>query len=66
MSNYLILGSSSKVWNGGGDATVHSKVVAPSPHGLFAAVCFLVKAYNKFIKKTPTPIIEIYEPIDDI
>ena len=27
----LIRGSSSKVWNGGGDDTVHSSVVAPSP-----------------------------------
>ena len=27
-------GRSSKVWNGGGELTVHSSVVAPSPHGL--------------------------------
>ena len=29
-------GSSSKVWNGGGELSVHSSVVAPSPHGLSA------------------------------
>ena len=30
-------GNSSKVWKLGGDGTVHSKVVAPSPHGFCAA-----------------------------
>ena len=29
---YWIRGSSSKVWNGGGELTDHSSVVAPSPH----------------------------------
>lgn len=28
---HLILGSSSKVWNGGGELRLHSSVVAPSP-----------------------------------
>jgi hypothetical protein len=32
-----IRGSSSKVWNGGGEETRHSSVVAPAPHGLAAA-----------------------------
>src|SRR5690242_12236451 len=31
---YFTSGNSSKVWNGGGDDTVHSSVVAPAPHGL--------------------------------
>ena len=40
---YFIL-EASKVWNGGGEDNFHSKVVAPSPHGLFAADFFLIKA----------------------
>ena len=43
-SIYFILGNSSKVWNGGGEVTVHSKVVAPSPHGFCAAAFFLENA----------------------
>src|SRR3546814_18782913 len=31
---YLITGSFSSWWNGGGEDSVHSSVVAPSPHGL--------------------------------
>ena len=34
---HLIRGNVSKVWNGGGDGTVHSSVVAPAPQGLAAA-----------------------------
>src|SRR3546814_6431418 len=33
---YLITGSFSYWWNGGGEDSVHSSVVAPSPHGLSA------------------------------
>ena len=43
-SIYFTLGSSSKVWNGGGEDTVHSRVVAPSPHGFCCAFFFLAKA----------------------
>ena len=64
--NYFTLGSSSKVWNGGGDDTVHSRVVAPSPHGFGSAFFFFIKAYNKFSKNTARPIIDIYEPIEEI
>ena len=42
-------GSSSKVWKFGGDGTVHSNVVAPSPHGFWAAEFFLEKAQIKFV-----------------
>ena len=31
---YLIRGSSSQTWNGGGEGSCHSSVVAPSPQGL--------------------------------
>ncbi len=31
-------------WKGGGDDSVHSSVVAPSPHGLSAACCLRAKA----------------------
>ena len=58
-SIYFTLGSSSKVWNGGGDETVHSNVVAPSPHGFCCAVLFFIKAYKRFNKNTASPIIEI-------
>lgn len=34
---YLMLGSVSNVWNGGGEDSVHSSVVAPAPQGLSAA-----------------------------
>ena len=35
-----ITGNSSCVWNGAGEGTVHSKVVAPSPHGLATVTRF--------------------------
>ena len=37
-------GSTSNWWNGGGDDSVHSSVVAPAPHGLSAACCLRTKA----------------------
>src|SRR5579872_5245298 len=40
----VMRGSVSKVWNGGGEDTVHSKVVAPTPQGLFPARRFFAKA----------------------
>jgi hypothetical protein len=42
--SYLITGRWSYWWNGGGDDSVHSSVVAPSPHGLSAASCFRANA----------------------
>src|SRR5438309_57250 len=36
--HHLINGSSLYWWNGGGDGSVHSSVVAPAPHGLSAAL----------------------------
>ncbi|MBN8965086.1 MAG: hypothetical protein J0H89_06805, partial [Rhizobiales bacterium] len=45
-TDYLIRGSRSNWWNGGGDDNVHSNVVAPSPHGFAAACVFLMKAYS--------------------
>ena len=43
VSIYFTLGNSSNVWKGGGDFKVHSKVVAPSPQGLFEADFFFIK-----------------------
>ena len=65
-SIYFTLGNSSNVWNGGGEVTVHSNVVAPSPHGFWAAAFFLEKAQIRFAKNTTRPIIDIYDPIDDM
>ena len=52
---YLILGSSLNWWNGGGDDSVHSRVVAPGPHGLAAAFSLRAKA-------TPMPMKKIRRP----
>ena len=41
---HLIRGNSLNWWNGGGDGSVHSSVVAPAPHGLSAAWRFWMKA----------------------
>src|SRR6185312_6172323 len=45
---YLIFGNCSHWWNGGGEGSCHSSVVAPSPHGLAPATRFFWKA-----SKTP-------------
>ena len=42
--NYCTRGSTSNWWNGGGDGSVHSSVVAPAPHGLASATRFFAKA----------------------
>ena len=42
--NYCTRGSTSNWWNGGGDGSVHSSVVAPAPHGLSAACSFFTNA----------------------
>src|SRR6516225_6826571 len=41
---YCTRGSVSNWWNGGGDDSVHSSVVAPAPHGLLAACSLRMKA----------------------
>ena len=43
-SEPAICGSVSNVWNGGGEGSVHSSVVAPTPHGLSPASRFFAKA----------------------
>src|SRR3954447_24144609 len=42
--SHCTFGSTSNWWNGGGDGSVHSSVVAPAPKGLSAARSFLMKA----------------------
>src|SRR5690606_3198701 len=51
-ADYLMRGSSSHWWNGGGDDSCHSSVVAPSPHGFAPATRFLAKASNTPYRKT--------------
>jgi len=41
---HLIRGSVVHWWNGGGDESIHSNVVAPTPHGLAPASRFFAKA----------------------
>ena len=48
-------GSVSNWWNGGGEDSVHSNVVAPTPHGLLPAARFLMKASAMPKKNTSTP-----------
>src|SRR5262249_13712658 len=52
---HLISGSVSNWWNGGGDGSVHSSVVAPGPHGLAAARSLRTKACTMPKKNTTTP-----------
>src|SRR5262249_40601927 len=52
---YLIRGSTSNWWNGGGDGSVHSSVVAPAPHGLSAARSSRRHACSTPKKKTTRP-----------
>jgi len=55
----LIRGSVSKQWNGGGEDSVHSSVVAPSPHGFASACRFFANATAIPAKKTRTPRAEM-------
>src|SRR5215813_2919483 len=43
-ASHLTSGSTSYWWNGGGDGRVHSRVVAPGPQGLLAALSLRIKA----------------------
>src|SRR5262249_19188361 len=63
--NYLIRGSCSHWWYGGGEDSCHSRVVAPSPHGLSPARRFLEKASKTPYRKIPTANAEIYDPIEE-
>ena len=54
------------MWKLGGDGTVHSSVVAPTPQGFDDDAFFVTKEYNKFIRNTTTPATDIYEPIEEI
>src|SRR5690606_31673757 len=56
---YLIRGSSENWWYGGGEDSVHSSVVAPSPHGLSAAFSFFRKACATPKRNTRTPKAEM-------
>src|SRR5262245_9181821 len=53
--HHLIRGSSLNWWNGGGDGSVHSSVVAPGPHGLAAAFSLRANAWNTPMKKITRP-----------
>src|SRR5262245_52716754 len=64
-ASYLTRGSVSQVWNGGGDGSVHSSVVAPAPHGLAGACCFLAKAEIRQMKNTIRPAKEMNAPIEE-
>src|SRR6185437_4904196 len=44
VSHHCTRGSTSNWWNGGGEGSVHSSVVAPTPHGLSAAWRLRAKA----------------------
>ena len=56
---YLIFGSTSNWWNGGGDVSVHSSVVAPAPHGLFAAASLRMNEVITLNRKISTPKAEM-------
>src|SRR3979490_2068802 len=58
-------GSTSNWWNGGGDDSVHSSVVAPAPHGLSAACSLRTKASITPQMKISTPKPEMKEPTED-
>ena len=59
-------GSVSYWWNGGGDGSVHSSVVAPGPHGLAAARSLRTKACTMPKKNTNVPKPEMYAPIEEM
>ena len=58
-------GTVSWEWKRGGDANLHSSVVAPTPHGFAAAGTFRRKATATPTRNTSSPTKEMYEPIDD-
>ena len=59
-------GGVSHVWNGAGDGTCHSSVVAPGPHGLAAAIALgLKRLIEEVDENTRVPAPEMKAPIDD-
>ena len=50
-----IFGSVSNWWNGGGELSVHSSVVAPSPQGLSGAFLPAASDQIRLMKKMPMP-----------
>ena len=62
--HHLIRGKISNWWKGGGEDSVHSRVVAPAPQGLSAAFSFRQKAKIIPAKNTTKPVAEMYDPID--
>jgi hypothetical protein len=62
--HHLIRGKMSYWWKGGGDGSVHSRLVAPAPQGLPAAFSFRQKAKIIPAKNTTKPVAEMYDPID--
>src|SRR5690348_14749972 len=61
---YLMTGNSSYVWKGGGEGSIHSKVVAPSPQGLAAAFRPARKVWKRMKTKNSVAANEIKAPID--
>src|SRR5689334_13804021 len=63
---YLITGRTSNWWNAGGDESVHSRVVAPAPHGLAAACSRRINAWAIANRNTSKPSPEMYDPMEEI
>ncbi len=55
VTRHLIRGSCSHWWNGGGEDSCHSSVLAPSPQGLSPATRFFAKASATQKRKISTP-----------
>jgi len=55
-------GSVSNEWNGGGDVSVHSSVVAAGPQGLLPGFSLRAKATATPIKNTIVPKAVMNEP----
>src|SRR3569833_3274981 len=64
-TDYLTCGSSLNSWNWGGEGSVHSSVVAPSPQGLFGALRLAMKASVSMIRKMTTPPPAMKAPMEE-
>src|SRR4029079_2264237 len=62
---HLISGNSLYWWNGGGEGSVHSSVVAPAPHGLSAARSLRMNAWATPKKNTSAPNPERSDPSEE-
>src|ERR1700676_5200699 len=65
-NTHRISGSVSYWWNGGGDSSVHPRVVAPGLQGLAAAGTLRRKACATPKKNTSVPTPEMNDPIDEM